>query len=46
MNHDIEKFKTKHADLIAKAEARGIDWKALWEKFGPLVAMILKLLVK
>ena len=39
-----QSFQAKHADLVARAEAKGIDWKALLEKFGPLILLILKTL--
>lgn len=38
-------FKAKHPDLVAQAEAKGLDWQALLAKFGPLIVQILQLLL-
>ncbi len=49
MNHVFEKFKKNHAALVDQAIDKGLsldDILALWEKFGPLIIMILQVLTK
>lgn len=42
----IESFRATNPDLVRRAEAKGIDWQALLAKVGPLLAIILKILLK
>lgn len=42
----VDSFRKANPSLVAKAEAKGIDWEALLAKFGPLVKAILAILLK
>ena len=45
LNAAAKRFKEKHPDLVKAADAKGIDWKSLLEKLGPLLALVLKVLL-